>query len=100
MPDQPPPLPTPNAPPVAKEPSLTKAPPGGRQFPCLKCGAKVEFDPRSRSLKCPYCGFEQAIAEDAEAEVLERDFDEYATKLARRPGAGIAGLESQVRCPG
>lgn len=101
MPDIPPPLPTPNAPTVAKDASLTKAPPAGKLFPCLKCGAKVEFDPRTRSLKCPFCGYESKIAEPGEGEeVAERDFEEYAFKLARGGGAGIAGRSSQVRCTG
>src|SRR5438045_1022969 len=59
MPDLPPPVP--NAPPVERPPALTKAPPAGRLFPCAACGAKVEFDPRSRTLKCPYCGHTTTI---------------------------------------
>jgi DNA-directed RNA polymerase subunit RPC12/RpoP len=98
MSDTPPPLPAPTEPPEVKEPTLTHAPPKGRMFPCLKCGAKVEFDPRSRTLKCPYCGAEQTI-EEGDGEVLERDFEEYASKVAGK-GAGIGELKSQVRCPG
>jgi DNA-directed RNA polymerase subunit RPC12/RpoP len=101
MPDKPPPLPTPTGPPVDKEPSLTKAPPAGKLFPCLKCGAKVEFDPRSRSLKCPYCGYESTIAEPGgDAEVHERDFNEYLRKLESGKGDAIAGRSTQVRCTG
>src|SRR5207344_1224993 len=33
-----------------------KAPPAGRQFPCGNCGARLDFDPAARSLKCPFCG--------------------------------------------
>jgi DNA-directed RNA polymerase subunit RPC12/RpoP len=97
----PPPLPTSDAAPKQKDASLTKAPPQGKLFPCLKCGAKVEFDPRTRSLKCPYCGHESKIEaeSDAAAEVVERDFEEYAAK-AEKGGAGIAGRSSQVRCTG
>ena len=73
-----------------KEPSLTKAPPKGKLFPCQNCGAKVEFDPRTRSLKCPYCGHETKV-EDIDAEVEERDFDEYATKLAKGTDARHRG---------
>ena len=29
---------------------------GVRQFPCTKCGAKVEFAPGTDALQCPYCG--------------------------------------------
>ncbi len=101
MPDQPPPLPDPDTPPVKKEPSLTKAPPAGKLFPCLKCGAKVEFDPRTRTLKCPYCGFEQTIAGPGRGEeVVEHDFTEYASKLAKGTRGAIPGRSSQVRCTG
>ena len=85
----------------AKEPSLTKAPPAGKLFPCEACGAKVEFDPRSRSLKCPYCGYETKIAgPETTDEVQERDFDEYASKMTRGESGTIAGRSSQVRCTG
>jgi DNA-directed RNA polymerase subunit RPC12/RpoP len=95
----PPPIPTPDAPPVSKEPSLTKAPPKGKLFPCAKCGAKVEFDPRSRSLKCPYCGHETKV-DYADAEVEERNFNEYAGKLVKGNVRGIAGRSTQTRCTG
>src|SRR5205814_7102231 len=80
--ESPPPLPTPDGPRVAKEPSLTKAPPAGKLFPCANCGAKVEFDPRTRSLKCPYCGHETTIpGPGRDEDVHERDFDDYVRKL-------------------
>ena len=97
--DAPPPLPTPTGPPVAKEPTLSKAPPKGKLFPCLNCGAKVEFDPRTRSLKCPYCGH-TSVVEDAGGEVAERDFHEYASKLAKGNVRGIEGRSTQTRCSG
>ena len=34
---------------------------GVRQFPCVKCGAKVEFAPGKDALQCPYCGHETHI---------------------------------------
>src|SRR5438067_1403068 len=96
LPSDQPPLPTPTKPPVDKEPTLTKAPPKGKLFPCANCGAKVEFDPRSRSLKCPYCGHTTKVEDDG-GEVEERDFNEYASKQAK--GAGrLAGRSSQVKC--
>ena len=79
------------------------SPPEGKLFPCEKCGAKIEFDPVSRSLKCPYCGHATIIAEpadEAEAAVVERDFEEYLAKLETENGAPIAGHASQVRCSG
>lgn len=97
--DAPPPIPIPAVPPVAKEPSLTKAPPTGKLFPCAQCGAKVEFDPRSRSLKCPYCGHETKV-DDLDSEVQERDFNEYAGRLVKGNVGGIAGRSTQTRCTG
>src|SRR5262245_61532387 len=95
--DAPPPLPTPTKPPVDKEPTLTKAPPKGKLFPCLNCGAKVEFDPRERARKCRYCGHTTAV-EDAGGEVEERDFNEYAGKLVKGNVRGIEGRSTQTRC--
>ncbi|MCI0703394.1 MAG: hypothetical protein L0241_20130, partial [Planctomycetia bacterium] len=93
----PPPVPT--GPPVDKEPTLSKSPPKGKLFPCLQCGAKVEFDPRSRSLKCPYCGHTSSV-EDAGGEVEERDFKEYASKLVKGNVGRIAGRSMQTKCSG
>src|SRR5262245_52498490 len=81
----PPPLPqakVPQAKPVSKEPKGSKTPPKGKLFPCLNCGAKVEFDPHERALKCPYCGHITKV-EDGGGGVLERNFKEYASKLVK-----------------
>jgi len=104
MPDKPPPLPTPTEPHETREPTLTKAPPAGKLFPCGKCGAKVEFDPRSRSLKCPYCGHDTVISEPARGEkaraVVEHEFDVYVRKLEEVSTGEISGRSSQVKCTG
>jgi predicted RNA-binding Zn-ribbon protein involved in translation (DUF1610 family) len=89
MPDMPPPLPKATEPPVTKEPTLTKAPPKGKLFPCANCGAKVEFDPRSRSLKCPYCGHETAIAEAKDKDVAAAETE--SGKGGRDRWAIVAG---------
>ncbi len=78
-----------------------EAPPKGKLFPCAACGAKIEFDPVSRSLKCPYCGHATVIAAPADdAAVVERDFEEFLEKLETGSGGTIAGHQSQVRCSG
>jgi DNA-directed RNA polymerase subunit RPC12/RpoP len=57
---------------------------GTRQFPCVQCGAKVEFAPGTDSLRCPYCGHETQVP--ASAEVIEEiDFM-----------AALAGLEQNA----
>lgn len=102
MSDAPPPLPEPDPPslPFEKAPTTTKAPPKGKLFPCVNCGAKVEFDPATRSLTCPYCGHAQTLAEPGEdAAVVERDFEEYLENLEENGVTG-EGLQSQVRCSG
>jgi DNA-directed RNA polymerase subunit RPC12/RpoP len=102
MVNQPPPIPQATEPPVAKAPTLTKAPPAGKLFPCANCGAKVEFDPRSRSLKCPYCGHETAIsaAPEENGKIVEHDFEAYVRKLEEGTTGEIAGRSSQVKCTG
>lgn len=97
MPD---PIPTPGVPAVEKEPTVTKAPPGGKLFPCPRCGAKIEFDPRARALTCPYCGYTSKVKAKADVAVVERDFEEYLDKIARGDGETIAGRSSETRCTG
>jgi|SRR5579883_12034 len=91
----------PVATPVAKEPTVSKAPPAGRKFPCPQCGARLDFDPAASGLKCPYCGHQEVIARDAGGEVVERDYLEYLDKLEHGGGQRpIEGHSSQVRCTG
>ena len=70
-------------------------------YPCTSCGAKLEFDPGQRTLKCPYCGTQNSIAEaprqEAIAAVEELDFQSYL----RRQAGNEPTLERQtVKCPG
>ena len=97
----PPPLPgkTP-APPADVEP---KAPPAGRKFPCRQCGAKLDFDPAARGLKCPYCGFTEHIPEaddDQKAAVREHDLEEFLATQEERAAIAVAKHHCQVRCGG
>src|SRR5437764_1017429 len=93
-----PPTDPPPIPPEPKAPTVTSAPPAGRKFPCAKCGAKLDFDPSSRALKCPYCGHVEEI-KPAEGAVEEHDFEAY---LEHHAGANvtITGRSTQTRCPG
>ena len=81
------------------EPTEEVAPKTGRQFPCPRCAARLDFDPNAKGLKCPYCGYEKAIENDADAEIVERDYLEY---LSREEGKGkvIEGRTNEVRCGG
>jgi len=93
----PPPITPP--PPTAKPPVLSKAPAADRQFPCKKCGAKVNFDPTQRALSCPYCGHVEKIEPAAHQTVEAHDF---AAALAKQTDQTqtIEGRASQVRCAG
>ena len=46
-------------------------------FPCSNCGAVLRYSPGQDSLRCDYCGFENAIEDDPGAHVQENDL--YAT---------------------
>jgi uncharacterized Zn finger protein (UPF0148 family) len=85
--------------PVQKEPTVTKAPPAGRKFPCPQCGARLDFDPSAQGLSCPYCGFHQEIQTDEQQEVLERSYQEYFGREESKIKA-IVGRSSQTKCPG
>jgi len=77
------------------------APPttGGRKFPCPRCGARLDFDPRGSGLACPYCGHAEAIETDAAAEVAERDYLDALGRADARAQA-IAGHATETKCPG
>jgi predicted RNA-binding Zn-ribbon protein involved in translation (DUF1610 family) len=78
-----------------RQPTITNAPPPGRKFPCEKCGAKLDFDPASRSLQCPYCGHTQAI-EPSKARVHKHDLESALEKGG--DGTVLEGRSSQVTC--
>jgi predicted RNA-binding Zn-ribbon protein involved in translation (DUF1610 family) len=84
---------------VVKDPVVTKAPPAGRKFPCPACGARLDFDPSARGLKCPYCGYEEVVLRDDAAEVVERDYLEYLDREEAK-GKAIEGRSSETRCTG
>jgi DNA-directed RNA polymerase subunit RPC12/RpoP len=65
------------------------APPNAApSYPCSSCGARLQFAPGTTVLKCPYCGYEQQIA-DTGRQVSEHAYAELAT-LPRKPVAQIA----------
>jgi DNA-directed RNA polymerase subunit RPC12/RpoP len=81
--------------PQGRSPAVNKEPPPGRKFPCVKCGARLDFDPKARSLTCPYCGHTEHIA-PGRTEAVERDLEEY---LSRHSGEStVAGRPTEVKC--
>ena len=72
----------------------------GRVFPCPNCGADLVFEIGQQRMKCPYCGYEEAIELPAEAKVEERDFAAMLASLEEHHDAdrdSYAGMK-EVRC--
>lgn len=65
-----------------------------KQYPCIQCGANLEFAPGADSLKCPYCGCENAIARSA-AKIEELD---YRTYLQQAAGEKDTHEAHRVKC--
>jgi DNA-directed RNA polymerase subunit RPC12/RpoP len=55
-----------------------------REFPCSRCGAKLEFQPGTDSLVCPHCGTTNAIAASPDSVPL-LDFLLYTGQTAGTP---------------
>ena len=87
-----------DAEPEVKPPVVTNSPAEGRKFPCKQCGARLDFDPSERALKCPYCGHVEEIA-PAKTGITEHDYAQALAKIPADQGA-IPGRSSEVRCPG
>jgi DNA-directed RNA polymerase subunit RPC12/RpoP len=88
--DAPPPVPG-----EGREPAVGNALPPDLKFPCLKCGAKLDFDPGARSLKCPYCGYAEKVDPQSAASQAH-DLDEY---LSRQTGQStVQGRSCEVKC--
>ncbi|HEV3203424.1 MAG TPA: hypothetical protein VGY77_03525, partial [Gemmataceae bacterium] len=76
--------------------AVTRMPPADRKFPCAKCGARLDFDPSSHALQCPFCGFTEAI-EPASNHVRERNWDEFWANTAGQETV-LEGRKCQVTC--
>ena len=81
---------------MADRPKDTPSQDQGKKFPCQKCGAKLDFDPDAQSLKCPYCGHVEVIADDV-APGAELFLEEYLKKGTSHK-AVVPGRSSQVTC--
>jgi hypothetical protein len=69
------------------DPTMAQASPHS-SFPCGGCGARVEYAPGTNVLRCPYCGYQQQVAQTGQ-QVREHAIEELAT-LPRKPVARIA----------
>jgi len=68
-----------------------------RQFPCGQCGAMLEFDPGTTSLKCVYCGWLNEIAASAGDAIQELDLQAHLRQLQSNASVTEGLL---VRCNG
>lgn len=68
-----------------------------QEFPCSKCGGKLEFNPKAGRLKCIYCSNEEDISQDQD-DVQEIAYDDFlATKKVKTVLLSETALE--VSCP-
>ena len=67
-----------------------------RTYPCHQCGAQLVFDITAQLLKCPSCGNEQPIIEDAGKQVVEHDLGGIRSSRAR--ALVQAGAEKEIVC--
>jgi predicted RNA-binding Zn-ribbon protein involved in translation (DUF1610 family) len=74
--------------------ALSDAQFGATPFPCVSCGARLEFSPGTATLKCPYCGHENRLEQPVE-QVRELDFYEF---FARATVQGESEEKQTVTC--
>jgi len=67
-----------------------------RTYPCHQCGAQLVFNIAAQLLKCPSCGNEQPIIEDAGRTVVEHDLG--GIRSARARTVVQAGAEKEIVC--
>ncbi|HVY49734.1 MAG TPA: hypothetical protein VHB21_27760 [Minicystis sp.] len=74
----------------------TQAPASAQAFPCQNCGAKLSYDAGTQAMKCPYCGFQQAVpSAPADANAGREIPLEEGMRLAAR---GFGTPVTQVTC--
>ncbi|MCB1255383.1 MAG: hypothetical protein KDB39_19570 [Austwickia sp.] len=72
-------------------------------FPCRSCGAQVRYLPGTMSLKCPYCGAEQAVPQSAAAgggdgSIDEHDYQEWLSSPTKPTGLTGPHVVACPRC--
>ncbi|MGC9670290.1 hypothetical protein ACNTMW_27570 [Planosporangium sp. 12N6] len=61
--------------------------PVSHSYPCTGCGARLEYQPGTDVLRCPYCGYSQRVA-DTGRQVREHSYAEF-TALPHKPVASL-----------
>lgn len=57
--------------------------PHAHTFPCSTCGAKLVYDATTRTMRCPYCRGQQAVAVDDAAEIREIPLEHGLSRAPR-----------------
>ncbi|MEM7182972.1 MAG: hypothetical protein AAF518_18825 [Spirochaetota bacterium] len=72
-----------------------------KEFPCEKCGGKLEFAPGQERIKCVYCGHEQDIpGVDTDFSASEYDLEEALKNAKTIDSSALADAAHEVRCDG
>ncbi len=66
-----------------------------RTFPCTSCGARFSFAPGTDSMRCEFCGAQNAIPAGADSRVEETDFGAFVKELE---GRLETWEQEEVRC--
>src|SRR5258708_30974313 len=67
------------------------------QFPCKQCGANLQFDPGTDTLKCPYCGASNEVPKSPDT-IAELDYLTYLHGLPDGEGVHDTIVVKCVRC--
>lgn len=73
-----------------------------KEFPCQKCGAKLQFKPGTDAIVCDYCGHSQKVevAPEKKGSIVEHDF---LKAISEAPSQSIQELNKngkEVQCNG
>ena len=78
------------------QPAPAAEPSQAKKFACQACGAKVDFQPGSSSLHCPYCGNDTPIPQ-SEEDIKELDYEAFFAEVGPKEEQLTA---STVKCSG
>lgn len=76
---------------------------GLQQFACAKCGARLEYAPGTKVLRCPYCAHENEIPDAVDESgaargVVELDFEATVASLRARAEGAETVTVSDIEC--
>jgi len=66
------------------------------QYPCVGCGAQLQYAPGTTALQCPYCGYRQDVSATRDEVVEEHSYDRWADRPTK-PRAQLGAHVLQCR---